>query len=1039
MSGGALRFERAGADKDGWLAGSSAGVGQVRVHDAELAKGKELAKGEAAKREPLTAVTPATVTPTVVAPPSVAEPPALTPPPGVAPPSLASAVPAEPLLTSKLAVPPPPNGTVDRPRLHSLLDAGVRGPVTVLVAPAGWGKTVLLSGWAGARHAAAEGPVGWLSLEPADTGERFWWYLHAALTSSGLTDPLPPPRPHAGTGYLTQLAESLAGQARPVVLLLDDLHHVRDPEVTEGLDFLLRHAGTGLRLVVSGRSEPDLPLHRWRLRDELMELRCAELSFTAEETGALFARQGLNLTDPALAQLQARTEGWPAGLRFAALSLPEHPDPTQFLDRFAGDDARVAGYLDGEVLAGIPAGTREALLDASVLERVCGTLLDALTGRDDGDALLGELERAGGFVVPVDAGPAQDGALATGPRWYRYHRMFGELLRAELGRRAPDRVPRLHRRAARWYAEQELPIDALRQALAGQDWGYATRLLTGNWTDLARYGHDAPLPAPVPPPPVDAVRHDPHLALAYAADRLDLRDLDAAEGYLRLADQYRQQVTPDRRDTFALIRTALRVAAAQQRGYPDEVRAAATALLDLSGGRAAGATPAGGPVPDGGPSAAGAAIALAALGGAELSAGDLPAAEAALAAGLARAEAAGLSCARLVSAGTLAFVQAARGRLRAAERTARAALRLPACPGQPRTAHRGYAHLALALTDLQWDRLDLARADLDLARADPAVAVGAGGPAGDPGLAAAVALLSAQLHAERGELARGYDDLQAGRREIADRPPSRLLERWFAAVEADLRTAHGDTGTVRRMLAPLSGDPLLSVPLARAHLREDDPTGAVRALRPEPVGTADGSGTPDRGAGGPDADGRGRGARGGDAPGGPEGRVDRPWDGERPLGLRIEAGLIEALAARRGGDSRTASQALERALALAEPEGFRRPFTRAGTAARDLLVEHLDSGTACWSLVNELVAAADEHPVPAAPPSPAPPALAEPLTERELTILRYLQSILSNTEIAVELSLSVNTVKTHVRNIYRKLDAARRRDAVRRARELHLL
>ena len=191
-----------------------------------------------------------------------------------------TAVPAEPLLTSKLAVPPPPGGTVDRPRLYSLLDAGTRGPVTLLVAPAGWGKTVLLSDWA----PTVTGPVGWLTLEPADTGERFWWYLHAALTASGLTDPLPPPRPRSGAGYLTQLAEALAGQARPVVLVLDDLHQVRDPEVTEGLDFLLRHAGAGLRLVVASRSEPDLPLHRWRLRDELMELRTAELSFTPAET-----------------------------------------------------------------------------------------------------------------------------------------------------------------------------------------------------------------------------------------------------------------------------------------------------------------------------------------------------------------------------------------------------------------------------------------------------------------------------------------------------------------------------------------------------------------------------------------------------------------------------------------------------------------------------------------------------------------------------------------------------------------------------------
>jgi LuxR family maltose regulon positive regulatory protein len=908
---------------------------------------------------------------------------------------VATAVPAEPLLTSKLAVPPPPGGVVERPRLHSLLDAGTRGPVTVLVAPAGWGKTVLLSAWA----PTAGGPVGWLSLEPADTGERFWWYLHGALTMSGLADPLPPPRPHAGTGYLTQLAEALAGQARPVVLVLDDLHHVRDPAVTEGLDFLLRHAGSGLRLVVSGRSEPELPLHRWRLRDELMELRTDELSFTPAETRELFARHDLDLPGPALARLRARTEGWPAGLRFAALSLPEHPDPIRFVDRFAGDDPRVAGYLTGEVLGGLPTGTRDALLDASILERMCGPLVDALTGRGDGDALLTGLERAGGFMLPLDARPG----------WYRPHRMLGELLRAELGRRAPERVPELHRRAARWHAEQGLPADALRHALAGQDWGYATRLLVTHRHHLARYGHDEPLPAPVPPPPVDAIRADPELALAYAADRLDLRDLDVADGYLRLADRHRHLLAADRQDRFGLIATALQLAQAQQRGDAAQVRSAATGMLALLGEvepvwPAAVVDPAH-PAPPAGPAAGGAgadrdagaaAVALTALGTAELSDGDLAAAEAALTDGLVRAEVAGLSCARLVCASALAFVQAARGQLRAAERTARAALGAPPCPGQARSVHRGYAHLALAMADLQGERPDAARAELDLAAASE--------PGGDPELAAAVAIVAAQLRLDEGDLAAGYELLRAGRREVADRPPSRLLERWFAGVEADLRTAHGDTGTARRMLAPLADDPMMAVPLARAHLCEDDPAGALRALSPVDS-TVDGS---------------------------------RPG-GELPLGLRVEAGVIEALAARRAGDARTVTRALERALTLAETEGYRRPFTRAGSAARELLVEHLDSGTACWSLVNELVAAADDRPVPAAPPAPAPPTLAEPLTERELTILRYLQSILSNTEIAVELSLSVNTVKTHVRNIYRKLDAARRRDAVRRARELHLL
>jgi LuxR family maltose regulon positive regulatory protein len=923
--------------------------------------------------------------------------------PEVATAELVAVVPAEPLLTSKLAVPPPPGGAVDRPRLHSLLDAGTRGPVTVLVAPAGWGKTVLLSSWA--PGAALNGPVGWLSLEAADTGERFWWYLHAALTASGLTDPLPPPRPHAGTGYLTQLAEALAGQARPVTLILDDLHQVRDPAVTEGLEFLLRHAGQGLRLVVASRSEPELPLDRFRLRDELMELRTGELAFSAAETGALFARQGQELPAAALARLQAHTEGWPAGLRFAALALPEHPDPIRFVERFAGDDPRVGGYLSGEVLAGLSTSTRDVLLAASVLQRSCGALVDALTGRDDGDAVLAELRRAGGFVAPVEV-PVS--AAGEGPVWYRYHRMFGELLRAQLRRQSADRVAQLHRRAAHWYAEHGLPADSLRHTLAGQDWSRAAQLLDEHRHELARYGHDEPLPAAVTPPPVEALRDDPRLALACAADRLDLRDLELAEGYLRLANQHRDRVPEPERQRFTLIATALSLALSQQQADPSQVRSTATRLLALLEEPGAGAD-----------RESLGAVALSALGTAELVSGDLAAAEAALAEGLACAEAAGLSCARLVCASTLAFAQAARGRLRAAEATARAALRLPACPGQNRATHRGAAHAALALVDLHRDRPDLARADLAMAAGAAAtldLAAGAATPPdGDAWLAAAVALIAAQLCLDDGDLAQGYELLRAGRRELAQRPPMPLLERWFAAAEADLRTAHGDTETARRLLAPLSADPLLAVPLARAHLRDDDPDGALAAL------TALRHGVDESAA-----------SRGGD------GSAASPA-GEAPLGAQVEADVVGALAARRRGDGRATTRALERALTLAEPEGFRRPFTRAGTATRELLVEHLDSGTACWSLVNELVAAADDRPVPAAPTSPAPATLAEPLTERELTILRYLQSILSNTEIAVELSLSVNTVKTHVRNIYRKLDAARRRDAVRRARELHLL
>lgn len=924
--------------------------------------------------------------------------------------------PGESLLVSKLAVPPLPGGLVVRSRLHDLLDTGTRGPLTVLVAPAGWGKTVLLSSWATDR-----GRIGWLALEPDDTGGRFWRYLHAALDAAGVPGPLPVPE---SGGYLTELAGALARLTEPAVLVLDDFHHVQDAGVLDGLEFLLRHAAAGLRLVIATRADPALPLHRLRLRDELTELRTGDLSFTAAETAALLDEQELALPGHVLDALHAHTEGWPAGVRFAALSLQENPDPARFTGHFAGDDATVAEYLIGEVFCDQAPGIQQTMMDTSILQRLCGGLVDAVTGRDDGDQVLAELSRTNTFVVPLDSPPS----------WYRYHRMFGELLRARLHRQAPERIAELHRRAARWHAGQDQPVDALRHALAARDWGYATGLLVGNWHHVARYGHDEPLPALVEPPPADAIRADPELALAYAADRLDLRDLDTAEGYLRLADRHRHLLDEDRRDRFALIITALELAQAQQRGDPARTREAARAMLDLLGpeqswtdpastpgssgtgspgpGSSAGlaatgngpATGAGlaaaatGPATEAGP----AAIALTALGTAELTAGNLEEAGSALRAGLAHAEAAGLSCPRLVCASTLAFVQAVRGELRAAARTAQAALAMPPCAGQSRAVHRGFAYLALAMVDIQWDRLDRARSELDFA-------TGACEPGSEPALAGSIAVVTAQLLREQGDLAKGYEALSAGRRDLAERPPSPFLERWYAVVEADLRTAHGDTETVRRLLAPAAdGEPAvrqdrpgvpdaaLAVTLAHAYLRDDDPGAALRALP--------------------------------------------AWHDQAgaPLPLRLSAGLVEALAARRTGDSRRASRTLEHVLRLAEPEGFRRVFTRAGAPARELLIEHLDSGTACWSLVNELVAAG-ERPVPTGPGTPVPAALAEPLTERELTVLRYLQSILSNTEIAVEMSLSVNTVKTHVRNIYRKLDAARRRDAVRRARELHLL
>ncbi|WP_213450142.1 LuxR C-terminal-related transcriptional regulator [Rhizomonospora bruguierae] len=879
-----------------------------------------------------------------------------------------------PLLTAKLTIPPLPDGTLIRPRLHERLDAGARGAVTLLAAPAGWGKTVLLTGWAAGQpagpDAAAPGEpptprAAWLSAATGDDG-RFWSYLRAALAAtSPVPEPAPGPRPDPV--FLTRLADALSRRAEPVVLVIDDYHQLRDPGIAAGLDFLLRHCGGGLRLVLASRVEPRLPLHRWRVSGQLAELGLADLAFTPEETAALARRHGLALSSAHLDRLHARTEGWPAGLRLAALSLgaqaeaPSGPGPS-------GADQGIADYLTGEVLAGYPEHVRDALLSTAILDRVSGDLLDALTGGVGGERLLADLARGNGFVIPVGA------ASAGRPASYRYHRMFADLLRAELRRRWPDRVAELHRRAAGWFAAHRLPGDALRHALSGGDHDLATSLLVAHWPALTSCAPAEPGPEPAPAPPVDAIRADPELALAYSVDRLNRRDPAAADALLRLAERHRHLLAPQRRDRYAVMVAGLHLAVARARGDAPAAAARAGELLGRSTG-----------VP---PDTRARALALAALGADRLGTGDLEAAQSALLDARRTAERSGPGCVRTAATARLAYLLAVRGALTAAERTARTALDAPPCPGRPRPMHGGYASVALALVALYRDRLDEAAAQL--------VAAADAGAAGEPGLAAAVGVVRALLHAERGDLTAAYAALRTAREAG---PPPPYLAQWSAAVEADLRTARGDTGTVRAAVPP--GAPLpqrMAVALARSYLRDGDPQAATRTVP--------------------------------------------AWSEENdlPLPVRIDAGLVDALAARAAGDRRRAARALERILSLAEPEGYRRPFTRPGTGVRELLVDHLDAGTAYWPLVSDLTAAAPPRSATSEPgtgTTAEPPT--EPLTERELTVLRYLQSILSNVEIAAELCLSVNTVKTHVRNIYRKLDATRRRDAVRRARDLKLL
>jgi LuxR family transcriptional regulator, maltose regulon positive regulatory protein len=376
------------------------------------------------------------------------------------------AVAGDPILASKITTPGVPDWAVPRPRITRLIAEGVRWcPLTVVTGPAGAGKTMALALWA----AAQPGPVAWVGLDDFDNRPGvFWPYILAALSGSGVaaakTLPAAARGRAAGHVFLLRLASALAAQDPPVTLVLDDLHVLTDSRVLDGLDFVLRNAGSGLRLVVGSRMDPLLRLHRYRLAGELAEVRAGDLAFSAAEAGLLLARHGAALSADSLYCLTRRTEGWAAGLRLAAISMSAHPDPDHFVRELIADDSALTGYLVAEVLNAQPPQVRELLLSTSILEQVSAEAARELTGIGQAETILQDLAHANAFVQPVGGG------------WYRYHTLLAEVLRLKLRHEHPGRVPDLHRRAARWDERNGRLADAVRHAAQAGDWPLAARM-----------------------------------------------------------------------------------------------------------------------------------------------------------------------------------------------------------------------------------------------------------------------------------------------------------------------------------------------------------------------------------------------------------------------------------------------------------------------------------------------------------------------------------------------------------------------------------
>jgi LuxR family maltose regulon positive regulatory protein len=475
------------------------------------------------------------------------------------------------LLATKLHPPSARREVVARPRLVRLLATPCK--LTLVDAPAGWGKTTLLGEWCGSPDETR--PFAWLSLDAGDNDPaRFGAYLVEAISralpelDAAALSSLRAPGTTLSEVLLPALINELALLPNAVVLVLDDYHAITNPEVHESVAFLLEHMPPTLQLVLATRSDPPLPLARLRARGELTEIRARELRFSEEEAETLLVDVlGLRVDARDVGRLHERTEGWAAGLYLAALSLHGRENVHQLIEAFAGDDRHIVDYLGIEVLGNQPDEVRTFLLRTSILDRLSGPLCDAVTGESGSAGMLERIERSNLFLVPLD----------TTRQWYRYHRLFAGLLRHELSQREPDLVPELHRRAAAWHGAHDAIPEAIHHLLAASELEAAAELIARHWNAFFNQGRLATVASWLDALPESTVRRDARLCVARAWILMDLGRLDDVERWIASAER-----DLGRDDSTEYATAILRLVYRFKSGDIDAANAAARAALELA-------------------------------------------------------------------------------------------------------------------------------------------------------------------------------------------------------------------------------------------------------------------------------------------------------------------------------------------------------------------------------------------------------------------------------------------------------------------------
>ena len=647
-----------------------------------------------------------------------------------------------PLLETKLYVPRSRRGLVPRPRLSERLDRGIASTLMLVSAPAGFGKTTLLTEWL-ARPAAPAGErlAAWLLLDRGDNDPAsFWTYVIAALRTAApgvgesalalLQAPQPPPI----ETVLTALLNDLGATAAEIVLVLDDYHVIDARDVQDGMAFLLDHLPPGLHVVIAGRADPALPLARWRARGELVETRAADLRFTPEEAAAyLNEMMGLQLTARDVAALEGRTEGWIAALQLAALSMQGRDDVAGFIAGFAGDDRYVVDYLAEEVLQRQPDRVQDFLLQTCILGRLSGPLCDAVTGQGGGKAMLEALERGNLFLVPLD----------DRRRWYRYHHLFADVLQARLLDEQPGHVPDLHRRASAWYQQNGEPSAAIGHALAAEDFGRAADLVELAIPAMRRTRQEATVRGwlevlPLGVLPDEVVRVRPVLSVHFAGALLSGGEFEGVEARLRDAERWLDATTA--RHEGAPARPAEMVVADEEeyRRLPAEIEvyrsALALALADVPGTvrharRALDLSPEEDHLVR--------ASAAGFMGLASWASGDLEAGHSAYAECMAGLRRAGYIADTFGCAIAMADIRLAQGRLGEAMRTYEQALQRASEQSGP--VLRGTADMYVGMSEVYRERNDLAAATQQLLRSQELGGPGRSGAGSARGAAAPAA------------------------------------------------------------------------------------------------------------------------------------------------------------------------------------------------------------------------------------------------------------------------------------------------------------